>query len=74
MAKKGQAAKAIAASNWAALISGLLGTLVLIFLAPTLANYALKFSSFEYFSIGIFSLTLIITLAEETWSRGFSAD
>lgn len=70
MAKKGLAAKAISACNWSALIAGLGGTLVLSFLAPLIAKYALKFGSFEYFSLGVFALTLIIILSEESLVKG----
>ena len=48
MTLKGQAELALGAGLVFSAIGGLFGTLVLIFMAPSLADIALKFSSFEY--------------------------
>lgn len=71
MAQKGQAGKAIGVSIISAFIGGLLGIMVLMLLAPPLAQFALKFGPYEYFSIGVFSLSLIITLSEKSMIKGF---
>ncbi len=41
-------------------IGGLFGTAVLILSAPTLAEFALKFSSFEYFWLVLLGLTCAV--------------
>jgi putative tricarboxylic transport membrane protein len=47
--------------------------LILFFIAPPLANVALKFGPFEYFAIAIFSLTMIASLAGKSLAKGFSS-
>jgi TctA family transporter len=49
MTRKGQAELALGASLVFSAIGGLFGTAVLILSAPALAEFALRFSSFEYF-------------------------
>src|SRR5258705_6442947 len=49
MAKKGHAETALGASLGFSALSRLFGTAVLMIAAPSLAEFALKFSSFEYF-------------------------
>jgi TctA family transporter len=49
MTNKGQAELALGARPRLSAIGGLFGTAVLMVAAPTLAEFALKFSSFEYF-------------------------
>ncbi len=49
MTLKGQAETALGAGLWFSAVGGLFGTLVMIFMAPSLAEVAIKFSSFEYF-------------------------
>jgi TctA family transporter len=49
MTRKGQAELALGAGLVFSATGGLFGTIVLILAAPTLADFALSFSSFEYF-------------------------
>src|SRR3954465_8172435 len=49
MTRKGQAELALGAGLVFSAVGGLFGTAVLIVAAPALANFALNFSSFEYF-------------------------
>ena len=44
-------------------IGGLFGTAVLIVAAPALAEFALKFSSFEYFWLVLLGLTCAVFIA-----------
>lgn len=57
LTRKGQAELALGANLLFSAIGGLFGTAVLIFAAPTLAEIALKFSSFEYFWMALLGLT-----------------
>ncbi len=54
---KGQAEIALGAGLVFSAIGGLFGTMVLIFFSPSLAEFALKFSSFEYFWLMILGLS-----------------
>src|SRR5438067_2397594 len=49
MTKKGQGELALGSGLWFSILGGLFGTAVLIVAAPTLAEIALKFSSFDCF-------------------------
>ena len=52
-------------------IGGLFGTAVLIVAAPTLAEFALKFSSFEYFWLVLMGLTCAVFMTSERPLKGF---
>ena len=54
---KGQAEIALGAGLVFSAIGGLFGTMVLIFFSPSLAEFALNFSSFEYFWLMILGLS-----------------
>jgi putative tricarboxylic transport membrane protein len=57
MTRKGEAEKALGACVLFSALGGLFGTLVLIFAAPALAEFALNFSSQEYFWMAMLGLT-----------------
>ncbi len=57
MTLKGQAELALGAGLVFSAIGGLFGTTVLILFSPSLAEFALKFSSFEYFWLMILGLS-----------------
>src|SRR5690349_23884839 len=63
MTRKGQAELALGAGLVFSAIGGLFGTAVLIVAAPTLAEFALKFSSYEYFWLVILGLSSAVFLA-----------
>ncbi|MFO1217945.1 MAG: tripartite tricarboxylate transporter permease [Burkholderiaceae bacterium] len=60
MTRKGQAELALGAGLVFSAIGGLFGTAVLIAAAPTLAEVALKFSSFEYFWLVVMGLAAAV--------------
>lgn len=70
MAEKGQAGKALGVGIVFSFLGTILSMLALIFIAPILANFALEFSSVEYFAIAVFSLTMMATLSGENLVRG----
>jgi len=62
MTRKGQAELALGAGVWFSAIGGIAGTLSLVALAPTLAEMALSFSTYEYFwlaFLGLMCATLV---------------
>ena len=70
MAEKGQAYKAIGVGIVFSFIGTIISMLALMFIAPVLANFAIKFGPHEYFAVGIFSLTLIAGLAGKSLVKG----
>jgi len=63
MTRKGQGELALGAGLVFSVIGGLFGTAVLIMAAPTLAEVALKFSSFEYFWLVVLGLLCAVFIA-----------
>ncbi|MFN2644886.1 MAG: tripartite tricarboxylate transporter permease [Burkholderiales bacterium] len=63
MTKKGQGELALGSGLWFSMLGGLFGTAVLIVAAPSLAEIALKFSSFEYFWLVVLGLASAVFLA-----------
>jgi len=71
MTKKGQAELALGAGLVFSAIGGLFGTAVLMLAAPTLADVALKFSSFEYFWLVLLGLTCAVFMTSDRPLKGF---
>ena len=71
MTKNGQAEVALGAGLVFSAIGGLFGTLVLITAAPMLAEWALRFSDFEYFWLVLLGLTCAIFIATGDPLKGF---
>ncbi|MDO8719400.1 MAG: tripartite tricarboxylate transporter permease [Polaromonas sp.] len=71
MTKKGQSEVALGAGLVFSAVGGLFGTLVLITAAPSLAELALKFSSYEYFWLVLLGLTCSIMIASSSPLKGF---
>lgn len=61
---KGQAGKALTVSIVASAIGAFLSTILLIFTAVPMANFALNFGPAEYFALALFGLSLISSLSE----------
>ena len=71
MTRKGQAELALGAGLVFSAIGGLFGTVVLILIAPALAEFALRFSSFEYFWLVLLGLSCAIVITAERPLKGF---
>ncbi len=70
MTRKGQAELALGAGLVFSAVGGLFGTAVLILSAPALAEFALRFSSFEYFWLVLLGLTCAIVITAERPLKG----
>ncbi len=70
MTKKGQAEMALGAGLVFSAVGGLFGTLVLILAAPALADFAVKFSSFEYFWLVLLGLTCAVFITSDRPLKG----
>ena len=73
MVKKGQAAKALGIGVVFSFLGTVFSTVLLMFIAPQIARVAINFGSFEFFSIAIFSLTMIATLSSGNMVKGVMA-
>lgn len=62
LAQKGMAGKALGMSCISSAIGGLFSVIVLILLAPTLAEIAIRFGPPEYFALAVFGLSMISSL------------
>lgn len=71
LTQKGQAELGLGACVLFSAIGGLFGTLVLIFAAPSLAEFAMSFSSQEYFWMALLGLTCAVFMGSESPVRGF---
>lgn len=70
MSDRGEMAKGLGNSMFAAVLGGLVGTAVLIFVAPQLANFALSFSSYEYFWLALLGLSCATLVSGEDKLKG----
>lgn len=70
MAQKGQAGKALGLGIVSSFIGGGISILALIFISPLLASLAIKFGSFEFFSLCFFALTMIVTMSTDGIMKG----
>jgi TctA family transporter len=71
MTRNGKSELALGAGLVCSCIGGLFGTVVLIFLAPMLAAFALNFSTYEYFWLVLLGLTCAIFIASDKPLKGF---
>ncbi|WP_158735932.1 tripartite tricarboxylate transporter permease [Alteribacillus sp. YIM 98480] len=70
MTQKGEAGKALGIGISSSAIGGMIGTIFLILLTPTLANFALRFSAPEYFALAILGLTVVASLSRGKLTLG----
>ena len=73
MVRKGQAAKALGVGVVFSFLGTVFSTVLLMFIAPQIARAAVNFGSFEFFSIAIFSLTMIATMSSGNMIKGIMA-
>ncbi|MGI6030076.1 MAG: tripartite tricarboxylate transporter permease [Eubacteriales bacterium] len=73
MAARGEAGKALSTGILASFLGGMFSFVVLIFVSPYLAEFAMGFSPFDYFSVVLFSLTLMASLSGPNLKKGLIA-
>ncbi|QIE55700.1 tripartite tricarboxylate transporter permease [Pikeienuella piscinae] len=71
MTRKGHAERALGILLVCAVIGGLTGSVVLSFTAPVLAEFALQFSSFEYFWLACLGLSCGVVISSGSTLKGF---
>lgn len=70
MAEKGQSGRALGMALWASCTADLISNLSLILFAGFLASFALKFGPPEFFTLILFSLTIIAGVSGKSLLRG----
>ncbi len=71
MAQKGEGGKALGIAIFCSATGGVIGTIILIFLTPVLASFALAFASPEYFGLALLGLTVVASLSGNNLVKGF---
>ena len=71
MAARGEAGRALGTAIIASFVGGLFSFLCLFFIAPLLAEVALKFHAQDLFSLVFFGLTIICSFAARSLIKGF---
>lgn len=70
LAQRGEAKRALGTAVICSFIGGIFGALVLSSVGPHIADYALRFSSYDYFAIILFALTTVSALSEGSMVKG----
>ncbi|WP_018922025.1 tripartite tricarboxylate transporter permease [Salsuginibacillus kocurii] len=70
MAQNGQPGKAFGLALVFSFLGGLFSILILMFISPPLADFALRFGPFEYFAVTMFALTMISSLSGDSINKG----
>jgi putative tricarboxylic transport membrane protein len=73
MARKGKGSLALSLDLSCSVLGGLIGITILIFVAPLLAKFALKFTNFEYFWLALFGLSMSAVISRGTKIKGVIA-
>ncbi|MDC7245298.1 MAG: tripartite tricarboxylate transporter permease [Sphaerochaetaceae bacterium] len=73
LAQSGHAGKAITIATISSAIGGLIGAIILSFLAPQIAKIAVKFGPPEYVLLGVYGLTMISYVSGGSLTRGLFA-
>lgn len=70
MTVNGEPGRALSISTTGSVIGGLFSSFVLLFTAPLLSKFALKFGTAEYFALGIFGLSIVTSVSSRNVLKG----
>ncbi|MFP1645932.1 tripartite tricarboxylate transporter permease [Pontitalea aquivivens] len=70
MARRGQPGLALGWATLSSAVGGIIACVILAVAAPLLARFGLRFGPIEYFALGIFALTCIVSVARESAIKG----
>lgn len=73
MALNGRGGDALKGALVASTIGGIISCFALLFIAPVLASFALRFGPPEYFALCLFGLTIVISISEKNMRKGIIA-
>lgn len=71
LGRQGRARECLGVNLTCSVIGGLFGTTVLVMVAPSLAEFALNFSSFEYFWLAVLGLSSAVFISTGSAIKGF---
>lgn len=71
LGRKGRARECLGVNLVCSVTGGLAGTIVLVMIAPKLAEFALNFSSFEYFWLAILGLSSAVFVSQGSLVKAF---
>ena len=70
MARQGRPGLALGVGIWSSFFGGLIGAVLLVFFAPPIALFGLKFGPWEFFALIVFALTIIASLSGDSMLKG----
>ena len=70
MTRRGRPGPALAIAAIVSFLAGIVGSVLIAFLGPSIARYALSFGPAEYLGLGLFSLTAIAGLSGRSLLKG----
>jgi len=73
MAQSGKAGLALGIGIMSSFIAGMATAIGLALLSPPIAKFALNFGYFEYFSLGVFAMTIVVSLSRGSMIKGILA-
>ena len=73
MAKRGEAGEAIGLTTIMSVFGGFVGIVALALFAPAISEFALMFTSRDYFLLGMIGILLVGTLSGESFAKGVFA-
>jgi putative tricarboxylic transport membrane protein len=73
MARKGRASQALATAAIGSFVAGLIGTMLLVLLAPTIVDLALEISAADYFAIMMLAFIAVTAVLGSSRIRGFAS-
>ena len=73
LARQGRAGAALGIAAISSFVAGTFGVLGLMFIAPPVAKFALRFGPPEYFALMVFGLTMVVFLTGKSVARGILA-
>lgn len=73
MAMRGEGGRALTISTIASTFGGVISGLLLIFISPIIAQFALKFGATEFFALAVFGLSIIVGISNKSIAKGLSA-
>ena len=69
MAKRGEAGRAIGIATVSSAVGGLISAVTLIAFSPIIADFAMKFTSIELFSVAVLGLSILILITEKNVAK-----
>jgi putative tricarboxylic transport membrane protein len=73
MARRGRAAQALATAAIGSFVAGLIGTMLLVLLAPTIVDLALEIGAADYFAIMMLAFIAVTAVLGASRIRGFAS-